>query len=163
MTEPSIEDAFVRESIALLRESLLPRARTALARLSDDEVWWRPNEHSNSVGNMLLHLCGNIRQWIISGVGGMPDTRTRPLEFSEEGPIPASELLARLEDTVDEAVSVLERLDRSRLLEERRIQAYDPSLLRAIFHAVEHFSYHTGQIVYVVKMLRDEDLRFYNL
>ena len=78
MTEPSIEDAFVRESIMLLRESLLPRARTALARLSDDEVWWRPNEHSNSVGNMLLHLCGNIRQWIISGVGGMPDTRTRP-------------------------------------------------------------------------------------
>ena len=163
MAEMSVEDTFIREAIELLQKSFLPRTRAALARLSDTEVWWRPNSHSNSVGNIVLHMCGNLRQWIISGIGGAEDTRTRPLEFSEKGPLPSAELLARLEGTVQEAVAVLERFDRTRLLEHRSIQVYEVSLLRAILHAVEHFSYHTGQIIYVVKMLRNEDLKFYDL
>lgn len=163
MDETKVSDAFVEESIELLEESFLPRVRTAVSRLHETEFWWRPNEHSNSVGNIILHMCGNLRQWVIAGVGDASDTRTRPLEFSERGPVPSAELIERLEATVAEAVSTLRRLDRSRLTEQRHIQAYEVSLLRAILHAVEHFSYHTGQIIFIVKMLRDEDLRFYHL
>ncbi len=163
MGEPTVSDAFVREAVELLEESFMPRVRGALTRLGDAEIWWRPNANSNSVGNIVLHMCGNLRQWIISGVGGAKDTRERSLEFSEQGPIPTEELTARLEETVAEAVAALRQLDRSRLLERRNIQVYEVSLLRAVLHAVEHFSYHTGQIIYVVKMLRDEDLQFYDL
>lgn len=163
MDETMTGEAFVGEAIELLEESFMPRVRTALSRLRDAEIWWRPNASSNSVGNIVLHMCGNLHQWIISGVGGAEDTRKRALEFSEKGPIPTVELTARLEETVSEAIAVLTQLDRSRLLERRNIQVYEVSLLRAILHAVEHFSYHTGQIIYVVKMLRDEDLKFYHL
>ena len=163
MVETDAGGAFVDEAIELLQESFLPRVRTALSRLQDSQVWWRPNDNSNSVGNIVLHMCGNLRQWIIAGVGGAEDTRTRPLEFSEKGPITKADLTARLEEAVAEATSVLRDLDRTRLLERRNIQVYEVSLLRAVFHAVEHFSYHTGQIIYVVKMLQDEDLKFYDL
>ncbi len=158
-----VGDTFVREAVDLLETSFLPRVRAAVGRLRESEVWWRPNDSSNSVGNIVLHMCGNLRQWILSGVGGSPDTRTRPLEFAETGPIPLAELMARLEETVSEATAVLRQLDRKRLLERRNIQVYEVSLLRAIFHAVEHFSYHTGQIIFIVKLLRDEDLQFYDL
>lgn len=147
-----------------LVEDFLPKIRACLEKLSEEEIWWRPNPESNSVGNLLLHLSGNVRQWIIASLGGLPDRRQRSREFSEQGPIAKEQLLQNLEETVEEALQVLSRLDATALLETRKIQASENvSGLQAVLHVVEHFSYHTGQIVYVTKMLKSEDLGFYNL
>jgi uncharacterized damage-inducible protein DinB len=163
MSEITVSEEFVRQSERFLVEDLLPKIKAAVALLSEDELWWRPNPQSNSVGNMLLHLSGNVRQWIIAGVGQAPDRRQRDLEFVEQGPMPAQELMEHLENTVAEAVDVLRRMDRTALLDNRKIQAYEVTLVQAITHVVEHFSYHTGQIVYVAKLLKGVDTQFYNL
>lgn len=154
---------FNQQSIRYVHVILLPRIETCVEKLTDEDLWWRPNAQSNSIGNLLLHLSGNIRQWIISGVGQTEDNRQRDLEFSNRGPVPKEELLQRLRTTVEEAVEVIAGLDASTLLETRHIQIYDPTVLEAVLHVVEHFSHHTGQILYITKMLRGEDLRFYDL
>ena len=113
------------------------------------------------MGNLVIHLCGNVRQWILSGLGGAPDDRNRPGEFSEEGPIPRAELLQRLERTLQEAMGVIEKTDPEALLEKRTVQGFPVSRLSVLIHVVEHFSYHTGQIAYAVKSRKDVDLGFY--
>ncbi len=163
MREMTLSKEFVRQSERFLAEDFLPKVQAAIALLSEDELWWRPNPQSNSVGNMVLHLNGNVRQWIVSGVGEAPDGRQRAQEFLEQGPMPAQELIEKLENTVAEAVDVLRKMDRTTLLAKRKIQAYEVTLVQAIIHVVEHFSYHTGQIVYVAKMLKGVDTRFYDL
>jgi len=163
MTEMNLSEEFLRQSEHYLVEEFLPKLKAAIALLSEDELWWRPNQQSNSVGNMALHLDGNVRQWIVSGVGEAPDQRQRALEFLEQGPVPARELIEKLENTVAEAVNVLRKVDRNTLLAKRKIQAYEVTLVQAIVHVVEHFSYHTGQIVYVAKMLKGVDTQFYDL
>lgn len=153
---------FIDHSRRLLTESYLPRIERCLEGLSDQNVWWRANQASNSIGNLLLHLSGNVRQWIISGVGGALDERQRQREFDEQGPIPASELLLRLKTTVAEADQVLAGVTPATLSERRRIQGRDVTILRAIYGVVEHFSMHTGQIIVLTKMWKG-DLGFYDV
>ena len=145
-----------------MSDDYLPKIERCLEELSDEDVWWRANPESNSIGNLLLHLAGNVRQWIVSGVGGAPDERVRQQEFDERSGITRAELLTRLKQTLGEADSALAALDVSHLLEPRRIQGDDVVLLEAIFHVVEHFSMHTGQIILLTKMLKGGDLKFYD-
>ena len=154
--------ALVKECHKRLFDESLPRIRKCLARLSEEEVWQRPNENTVSVGNLVLHLCGNVRQWIISGLGGAEDRRDRPLEFSEVGPISTTELLERLEGTMKEAGKILDGLEMETLLEERRVQGFDETGLSILIQVVEHFSYHTGQITYYVKSCKNIDLEYYS-
>lgn len=154
---------FLAEARFHLMQQYLPWLRACLEKLSEEEIWWRPNEKSNSVGNLILHLCGNVRQWIIHGVGGAPDTRDRPAEFSERGPIPKAALLAQLEATLAEADLALQQVAVEDLAQPRVIQGFDQTVLSAIFHVVEHFSYHTGQIIYLTKLRTGEDLKFWNV
>ena len=109
----------------------------------------------------MLHLNGNLRQWIISGVGGAPDTRTRDAEFAARGGIEIAELRARLESTVREAIAAIGKVTPERIVDRVTIQKYDVTVMEAIFHVVEHFAQHTGQIIFVTKMLTGEDLGFY--
>lgn len=154
--------AFVDKARSLLMADYLPKIERCLERLSDEEVWWRAGEESNSIGNLILHLCGNIRQWIVCGVGGEEDTRNRQSEFDERTMIPAAALLERLRQTLREVDRVLASLPPSVILEEREIQGTRQVILDAIFHVVEHFSMHTGQIILITKMLKQSDLRFYD-
>lgn len=154
---------FLERSIHHLQDDFLPKIHRSVDLLDEEEIWYRPSSSCNSVGNLILHLCGNVRQWVISGVGGEPDSRERSSEFKERGPLSRGVLVGMLDRTVGEAVDVLRRTDPGTLLERRHIQVYDVSLLEAVLHVVEHFSYHTGQIVYIVKMLKDVDLKFYDL
>jgi uncharacterized damage-inducible protein DinB len=117
---------------------------------------------ANSVGNLLLHLEGNLRQWVVCGAGGATDARVRDREFAERRQLSRLELLAALRGAVAEADDALARLDPATLLETRRVQGLDVTLLMAVFHAVEHFSMHTGQVILLTKMLADEDLAFYD-
>ena len=159
---PETGGAFLAEARRHLREDYLPKIERCLGRLTDEQVWWRASERSNSVGNLLLHLEGNLRQWVVSGAGGAEEARVRDREFAERQQLSREILLASLRATVEEADEALARLDPAALLETGRVQGLDVTLLAAVFHAVEHFSMHTGQIILLTKMLADEDLAFYD-
>ncbi len=140
----------------------MERIETCVAQLTPEQIWWRGADNSNAIGNILLHLSGNIRQWIVSGVGGAPDTRNRDAEFAQRDPLPPAELLERLKSTVEEADHVLARLTDQDLTERRMIQkVYDVTVLEAIHHVTEHFALHAGQIAYATKLLTGQDLGFY--
>jgi uncharacterized damage-inducible protein DinB len=154
--------AFVAEARRHLLADYLPKIERCLERLTDEQAWWRAGEQSNSVGNLLLHLEGNARQWLVAGVGGAPDHRTRDREFSERARLPLAALLSNLRAALAEADAALARLDAAALLERRRIQGHDVTVLAAVFHVVEHFSMHTGQIILLTKLLTGQDLAFYD-
>jgi uncharacterized damage-inducible protein DinB len=153
--------AFLTEARRYLAVEYPTKIRACVAQLSDDDLWWRPNEASNSVGNLLLHLAGNIRQWIVGGVGGAPDARRRQEEFDERGPLPRASLLERFDTAIGDAARVLAAVESWELTAPRRIQGRDTTVLLAIFHVVEHCAMHTGQIVYLTKLRSGRDLSFY--
>ncbi len=157
----SVPEAFLLKSRSLLVSDYLPKIERSLERLSDDDVWWRANEASNSIGNLVLHLCGNVTQWIIGGVGGRPFERHRQREFDERTHIAPGELLRRLRAVVEEAAQVIDGLDADALLTSRQIQGYDVTVLEAVYHVVEHFGMHTGQIILLSKARTGADLRLW--
>lgn len=140
---------------------LAERIEVCLGKLSDEEVWARKNARTNSAGNLCLHLAGNLRQWILHGVAGQPDTRHRDAEFEAGGGHSREELWTHLKSTLDEASEVIRGLSEQRLTEKVRPLGYDVTVLEAVYHVVEHFAQHTGQIVFITKALRGEDLGFY--
>jgi uncharacterized damage-inducible protein DinB len=147
------------------QEKLLVEYRTkirlAVEALPEDALWWRANDQSNSVGNLLLHLTGNVRQWLVSGVGGAPDIRHRAAEFAAADGGSRAELLAALNAVFDELDAVFRRLTPETLLERRTIQARDVSVLDAIFICVEHFALHLGQIILIAKQRTPGAVLFY--
>ncbi len=151
---------FLRCSTERLRLSS-SRIESCLGKLSAEQIWARGSENENAIGNLVLHLCGNVRQWIISGVGGTPDSRHRDEEFAARGGVPGSELTELLRTTIDQATAVLDGITPERLMAPLAIQGYRVTGLGAIYHVVEHFSGHTGQIIFATKMLTSEDLGFY--
>ena len=157
-----VSQAFVQKARELIKQEYLPKIERCVEKLTDEQVWWRPNAESNSIGNLLLHISGNARQWIVCGLGGATDKRQRQTEFDERNVIPRDELIARLRATVADVDDVLASFDPARLLDEYPIQGTEATALEAIFHVTEHFSMHTGQIILLTKMLGDIDLVFYD-
>ena len=160
--DQDVGSAFVAQSVHYLSNDYLPKIERCLEPLTDEQIWWRPNPQSNSIGNLILHLCGNARQWILSGVGNRSDQRNRDSEFAQVEIIPRDELLKHLQGTLVEIESVLSSLDPETLLEPRTIQGCNVDVLEAIYHVTEHFSMHTGQIILMTKMMTGHDLRFYD-
>jgi uncharacterized damage-inducible protein DinB len=158
---PDVARAFVAKSRSLIASDYVPKIERCLSLLSDDDIWWRPNDVSNSIGNLILHLCGNVTMWIIGGVGKQPFERNRQLEFDERRQIPSAELRVRLKSAVAQADEVLNDIDEAELLSRRHIQGYDVNVLEAIYHVVEHFSMHTGQIILLSKARVGQDLRLW--
>jgi uncharacterized damage-inducible protein DinB len=156
-----IEHAFLDYSAEVLLGHA-GRIEDCLGRLSADQVWMRSSDSQNAVGNIVLHLCGNVRQWILSGVGGQPDVRDRDSEFAARGGVQPAELAAKLKATVAEAAAVIRGFPPERLPEQKTIQkVYDTTLMKAIYHVVEHFAQHTGQVIFATKLLTSEDLGYY--
>ena len=148
-------------------EEYLGKIRTAIEPLSEEETWWRSNAASNSIGNLLLHLRGNLTQWVLDGLGGRPFDRHRAAEFAA-GRDPGAERVAKaaafdgLAETIAAVIAVIDGLAVSELDRVRRIQTYDLDGWKALYHVVEHMSYHTGQIVLLAKQLRpDAGVDFY--
>ena len=156
-----IARAFIDQSRRLLSDSYLPRIEQAVHGLPTENVWWRANDQSNSIGNLILHLDGNLRQWIVSGINGASDVRQRQQEFDARDGWSGPDLTRRLRATVEEADAVLANVDTAGLLAPKRIQSYDVTVMRAIYTVVEHFSMHTGQIILLAKMWKG-DLGFYD-
>ncbi len=161
MSTNPVADQLIESSVDILLNKSYPRITKCLGELSDDEIWRRPNENLASVGNLILHLCGNMRQWIISGIGGAPDKRERWKEFDEKGPIPRAELIKRLDATLQEVAQVLRAADPQQLTQSRTVQGEVTTGVSVIMHVTEHFSYHTGQISLHVKLLKNIDLGYY--
>jgi uncharacterized damage-inducible protein DinB len=161
MDSTLLASLFLAGSREYLGNEYPAKLRRAVAALPENKLWWRPNEESNSVGNLLLHLTGNIRQWIVAGVGGASMTRNRAAEFAARDGASATELLTELESALAEVDQVLAGLTAERLAELCAIQGRDVTVLDAVLHVVEHFSYHLGQIVLVSKTFAPEGVRFY--
>jgi hypothetical protein len=132
--------------------SAFSRIQHCTDQLTDAQIWWRPDDQMNSIGNLILHLTGNVRQWLLSGLGGSPEPRNRPAEFAERGPIPKDDLLRALESTLAEATAILRRLTAQSLLAPRVIQGFDVTGLQAIFNSVPHFRGHTQEIIHMTRL-----------
>jgi uncharacterized damage-inducible protein DinB len=156
----TLDQQFLEFSAGKLDE-LTGRIETCLEMLDDERIWARGGGNENAIGNLVLHLCGNVRQWIVSGVGGAADIRQRETEFAAHGGVAADELAAKLRTTVGEATQVIRSLTAERLSRRFVVQGYDVSELEAIYHVVEHFSMHTGQVLFATKVLTGADLGFY--
>jgi uncharacterized damage-inducible protein DinB len=157
----SLAVLFLERSRYFLGTEYLTKLRSAVEALPAEALWWRPNEQSNSVGNLLLHLNGNIRQWIVRGVGGAPGSRDRAAEFAAKDGPAASVLMADLENALSEIDRIFGALTPADLLELRTIQGRELTVLEAIYHVVEHFSLHLGQIVLIVKLHAPGAIEFY--
>jgi len=153
--------AEVRDQAVLRMQETTRICRRAWDELPEELLWHRPNEASNSAGNLVLHLCGNMRQYIHAGLGGYPDLRQRDAEFAARGGHTKAELWSLLEQTVAEACDIIRKADDDNLLRVRRVQGFHLSGVGIILHVVEHYSYHAGQLAFWVKALRNIDLGCY--
>ncbi len=134
----------------------------ALHSMPADKLWWRPNEQSNSAGNLALHLMGNVRQWVVSGVGGAPDSRTRDAEFAARDGADSASLVRLLHSTIADVDAVLLKITPTTLMEPRTIQGRATTVFAALYHVVEHFSGHTGQIILLAKQFTPGAVRYYD-
>lgn len=149
-----------REAMANELRQALGMIRHCLSQLQDDELWWRPDPSLNSIANLMLHLSGNVRQWIIAGLGGATDNRERAKEFSERGPVSKVVLLQTLQQTTDEALDVIRNASRQNLLAQRTIQGFDVNGITAVMHSVTHFRGHVQEIVHLTRRQRGDYYRF---
>jgi uncharacterized damage-inducible protein DinB len=151
---------FIQQSIFIIDQNT-PRITRCMNELEETDIWKRPNNASNSVGNLILHLCGNITQYIISSLGEAKDIRERDKEFSASGGYLKYELIEKLHTTIEKAKSVIQKMDGDNLLRKRVVQGFQYSGMGIIIHVTEHYSYHTGQIAFWTKLLKNKDLGFY--
>jgi uncharacterized damage-inducible protein DinB len=154
------EGVFIEFSERKLRQ-LSQRIGVCLSKLSEDQIWARNTPNENAIGNIVLHLCGNLRQWIGHGVGGRTDVRDRDSEFNAIGGLSVTELRLRLDGAVADSIATIELLPVADLLTLIQVQKYEIPKMEAIYHAVEHFAQHTGQIIFATKLLTGEELGFY--
>lgn len=156
-TEDQIAALFRDFSCAKL-EQMSQHLADCLARLTDAQMWQRGGPHENAIGNLILHLCGNMRQWILHGVGGRPDTRTRDLEFSATSGLTGAELIELFRTTIAEATAVIAAATPARLLERTKPQGREVTVLDAIYQVVGHVELHVGQVILLTKQMTAQDL-----
>lgn len=157
----SLETQLINEAHRRLREESLARIVKCLNMLSDDEIWYKHNANSNSIGNLVLHLSGNIRQWLVSGLGQESDVRERDLEFSTIGPVSKEILIQKISSAINDGLAVVDRIASGALEQMYEVQVYHESGVSIIVHVIEHCSYHVGQITYLTKYLKDIDTEYY--
>ena len=144
-----------------LFEESYSRIDNCLNRLTDDQIWKKPNEESNSIGNLVLHLMGNVRQYLCSGIGAQKDIRQRNSEFLLSSRCTKSVLLEKMKELEKDVIDIIDALEEQRLTDQIEVQGFTESGMSIIIHVIEHFSYHVGQIAFYTKMLTNQDLGFY--
>ena len=157
--QQTVEQLFLEDSAELLRQSIC-KLDHCLSQLSDEQIWWRPFPQANSIGNLILHVCGNLRQWIMAGIGGQPDERDRESEFANDIALSAEELRQHLHNSVDTCLDFVAGVTPQQLMAEYRIQGFPVNGLQAINHTVTHFVGHTHQIIYITRLQLGDQYRF---
>lgn len=160
-TAKKIRDLLITDVRRRLIEESQPRIVKCLCELSQEEVWHKQNEHTNSVGNLVLHLCGNVRQYVLSGIDGQVDVRERDIEFLEKGPIDKQVLLIKVDELMKEVDEALDRISTEDLVREVSVQGFKENVTSILVHVTEHFSYHVGQITYYTKYIKNLDTGYY--
>ena len=156
----SVESLFLEFSVETLKQ-FADRIEICLGAVTEEQIWARGGENENAVGNLALHLAGNVRQWIIGSLGNDPEKRDRDGEFSARGGRSAAELIAILRETIACATQIIANLETDRLTRVYEIQNHSVSGVEVVYHVVEHFAQHTGQIIFATKALAGKDLGFY--
>src|SRR5262249_18166153 len=156
--ESSVGQVYLAASRHRLAECV-KKIKHCLDQLTDEQVWWRPHGSMNSIANIVLHLCGNVRQWVVAGVGGEPDIRARPKELSDRSLMAKAELLRRLDEIASQVDAVLAAVTEQQLLQRRRIQGFDETALSATFDSISHFRGHQQEIVYITRLQLGEGHR----
>jgi uncharacterized damage-inducible protein DinB len=155
-----IKKEFIRDCVRHLNE-YTKRVKICLDMLSEEQVWQKPNEASNSIANLMLHLCGNMTQYVLSSLGSRADLRERDKEFSAKGGFTKEQLFEKLSGVVHSVIEEIQIHDEESLLKTRTVQGFEKSGIAIILHITEHYSYHTGQIALLTKLMTNEDLGFY--
>lgn len=137
------------------------RVNHCLNQLDDEDIWWTPQEPCNSIGIILQHVCGNLRQWVLSGVGGAPDTRNRPEEFEMTERTPKVAVQQTVNEVFDDVLAILKNLAPGRLMEQKHIQGFDASLLGVVYVAVTHLDIHVGQILYITRLKKGDEYQVF--
>lgn len=153
-------DALKEESIKTI-DKAFGRICHCVEQLSDEDIWFQENEHVNSIGIIIQHLCGNLRQWIIGGIGRKPDVRDRPSEFKNTSRVSKKELMDKFRAIIQECNETLRQLTLEELLEPRRIQGFEETVISAIFSSIPHIELHAGQIVYITRLILKERYQFH--
>lgn len=151
---------FIDQSIYRIDENT-SKIIKCLGLLSEDEVWHKLNASANSIANLILHLCGNIRQYAVSSLNYVEDVRERDLEFTTKGGLNKGDLIEKLTQTVEGAKETMKNLKEEEVLKTRSVQGFNFSAMGIIVHVTEHYSYHTGQIALITKLIKNQDLGFY--
>ncbi len=155
-----IKKEFIKDCSRHLNE-YTKRVKICLDILNEEQVWQKPNEASNSIANLILHLCGNMTQYVLSSLGGKPDFRERDIEFSVKGGLTKEQLFEKLSAVVKSVIEEIQIHDEESLLKTRMVQGFEKNGIAIILHITEHYSYHTGQIALLTKLMTNEDLGFY--
>ncbi len=153
-------EAYIEWCRFRLMNQYWPRVERCVSELTEEEVWWRQHETNNSVGNLILHLTGNLKQFVLSGVGGKKDTRNKEMEFSERKGISKQDLISGLKHALLDADDTFSRLDAARLLETTTVQDRERPIFEILAVVVEHFALHCGQIIYITKLKTGKDMKF---
>jgi Protein of unknown function (DUF1572) len=153
----TLEQAALAAFRSRITRILPDQIRACIEALTEEQLWWRPNEKSNSVGNLVLHVSGSTRHYLSRSIGHIQYNRDRPAEFSERGPLPKQQLLAIFDETIDQAASVLDSFEMSRFMEETKEPGYQ-TVFEQLFGIAIHFAAHAGQVVYATKALKESSV-----
>ncbi len=161
-TEPEsvLAQQIIDSCISHLEESV-PRVERCFQQMSEEELWKDPNLNVVSPGNLILHLRGNLTQYVLSTLGGNKDQRQRSQEFKIKPGLGKDALLESYRETIQEVCQVITQLDAQVLSKIHRVQGFESTGTNILIHVVEHVSYHVGQIGYWVKVMKDCDLGYY--
>ncbi len=163
---PAYQEALLKEFLRSVEyyicEQSIPHIEACLNLLNYEEVWTAPCNRCNSIGHLILHLEGNVRQYVFSGIGNAVDTRDRASEFNSRQCFPVDHMLVRLEELKARLKDAFTKISFEELLQKRKVQIYDLTVMKMLMHVMEHFTYHTGQIVYYTKIITGKDLKFYD-
>lgn len=159
-TENQIGTAFLIETSKRLDKSIR-RIDHCLDQLNDQEVWWRPKARMNSIGNLILHINGNLTQWVLHGLGGQKDLRNRPSEFESRQTNTKQNFKKLLTDLKDQINKILTDFDSTKLLDEKKIQGFNVLLLNGIYSTMTHLEGHTGQIVYITQIIKGDEYKLF--
>lgn len=151
---PPMNDALLAALHTRIAGVFPAQIRAAIEPLTDEQLWWRPNEQSNSIGNLVLHLAGSLNHFLNRNIGGIDFTRDRAAEFAERRTIPKAELLAAFDDMVTKAERTFEALTPERLSDPSRETKMHALVVEDLVNILAHIATHAGQIVWIAKMLR---------
>lgn len=154
--------SILKDTIILRNNENLDKIISCLSLLDEAQIWHKPNTHTNSVANLILHLCGNVTQYIITSLTEKKDERNRASEFSTRNTLSKNELEKMITQCIINANKIIESTTETRIKSNQVVQGFNLSGIGNIVHACEHLSYHTGQIALLTKLMTNQDLGFYS-